>query len=250
MLKTLNIPGRHMALIWCVAACSGPTDLPRVVTNGDGFFGSPWPSDTRTRDGQPDMTGFPMRDEGGLVTDYADMIESLDGFGTNSPIYIPLDRAVDDLPTPRETQSFESPLMLIDIDPRSPRRGELTPLEVNQQTADTIWQRKHLLSVQPVWGFPLQPRTTYALVLHSDFVAVDDTWSTTSDWTDLDNTLLQLRSNPDHVAYAIQFTTQDPVAEMARFAARIQDDLTIPVLDQDLNRFSVDSNYEAYSNKE
>jgi len=217
-----------------------------VVTDGDGFFGSPWPSDTRTQNGRPDLTGFPKSDEEGLVADYVEMIESLDGFGTHSPIYVPLNRALDELPSADDTKTIEGPLVLINIDPDSSERGTVIPVQVSQQEADTLWQRENLLNIQPVWGYPLRPGTTYALIFSDSFVRNDENWRANQDWQSFDNTLLELRWDLDNVAYAIQITTQDPVVEMAKFAARIRDDLTLPALDQSLSLTHVADNYKAF----
>ena len=246
MATSFRLTPACLALVLIVSACSEQKDLPSVVTDGDGFFGSPWPSDTRTRNGRPDMTGFPKRDEPGLVADYADMIESLDGFGTHAPIYVPVNRSIDDLPSPGDTQTIEGPIVLIDIDPDSPDRGAVIPVDVSQQEADTLWQRENLLNIQPVWGYPLRPGTTYALLLSDSFVRSDPNWKVDQDWTDLKNTLLALRWDLANVAYAVQITTQDPVTEMAKFAARIRGDLTLPALDQDLSQTQVADNYKAF----
>ena len=232
-------------LIWAVC-CARPQDLPSVVTDDDGFFGRPWPSDTRTIDGRPDMDGFPRRGEINLIDAYLEQIEMLDGFGTHAPIFVPLDAEISDLPTADETATPDGLLMLIDIDPSSRQRGRITPVNISQQLASTTWQRDKLLAIQPVWGFPLRPRTTYALVLTTDFVSADDAWRDGQDWAGLDNTLLELRYDADRIGYALQFTTGDPVGEMARFTALIQGKLTMPPLDQHLERYWQAPTYGAF----
>ena len=246
MAPSLRLKPVSLALVFAVTACSEQKDLPSVVTDGDGFFGSPWPSDTRTKNGRPDLTGFPKRDEEGLVADYADMIESLDGFGTHAPIYVPLNQSIDDLPSPEDTKTIEGPIVLMDIDPDSPDRGSVTPVHISQQEADTLWQREHLLNIQPVWGYPLRPGTTYALILSDSFVQTDPDWKASQNWDNLENTLLEHRWDLANVAYAIQITTQDPVTEMAKFAARIRGDLSLPALDQSLFQTQVTDAYKAF----
>jgi len=246
MAPSLRLKSVSLALVFALTACSEQKDLPSVVTDGDGFFGSPWPSDTRTKNGRPDLTGFPKRDEEGLVADYADMIESLDGFGTHAPIYVPLNQSIDDLPSPEDTKTIEGPIVLMDIDPDSPDRGSVTPVHISQQEADTLWQREHLLNIQPVWGYPLRPGTTYALILSDSFVQTDPDWKASQNWDNLENTLLEHRWDLANVAYAIQITTQDPVTEMAKFAARIRGDLSLPALDQSLFQTQVTDAYKAF----
>jgi len=219
---------------------------PKLVLDGDDFFGRPWPDDTRTNAGHPDMDGFPLTGELDLIDTYMEAIESLEGFGTNSPIYVPLEYRPDKLPTPTDTTSTDGLLWLLDIDAESPERGQLVPLNARYQDVETLWQRADLLSVQPVWGFPLRPRTTYALVLSTDFIAPVEDWRTQENWTELDAVLLQLRVDPDRIAYAFQFTTQDPVGEMARFEERIAHDLDTPALDQEIQRFQNNTFMGAY----
>ena len=233
-------------LLLAIGACSEDQELPAVVTDGDGFFGKPWPSDTRTIDGRPDMSNFPEQGTNPLIDDYIAEIEQLDGFGTNAPIFVPLTAAIESLPSPEETLTPGGSVMLLDIDPRSPERGQLTPVRLSQQATETTWQRSDLLAVQPVWGFPLRPRTTYALLLSKDFVSDNNSWRRGQDWTALENTLLSMRLDTAEVGYALMFTTQDPVQEMARFTARIQSDLTVPALDQELVRYWQAPQYGAY----
>jgi pimeloyl-ACP methyl ester carboxylesterase len=226
--------------------CTHDDALPVVSTSGEHFFDRPWPDDERTLDGHPDMAGFPERENINLIEKYLTQIEQLDGFGTNAALYVPLDKRPKWLPSPRETVDKNSPVLLIDIDPNSPERGQLIPVSMRFQEAATNWYRANLLSIQPVWGFPLRPRTTYALVLSKDFVEPDDHASGLHLWPNLVSTLLQMRIDDDDVAFALRFTTQDPVGEMARFEERIAHDLSTPALDQALTRFRLTESFEAY----
>ena len=229
------------------SACGDDSDRPHVIVDGTGFFGAPWPDDQRTLDGKPDLNDFPLRDEIAIIDDYASQIEQLEGFGTNAPVFVPLDGAVDALPSVRETSEPGGPVMLVDIDPTSPERGTVIPVSVTQQTRDTEFQRRHMLTVQPVWGFPLRPRTTYALVFRATFLDSGADWRADQDWSNLDATLLHLRLDTDDVAYALQFTTQDPVGELARAAARVHQDITLPPLDQAVTPVPSFANYSVYT---
>jgi pimeloyl-ACP methyl ester carboxylesterase len=224
-------------------ACSSGDELPEVSTGGEHFFDAPWPDDNRTVNGRPDMSGFPQSSSMDLIAQYLEQIEQLDGFGTNSPIYIPLDRRPNSLPSASETINTDSPVLLIDIDPQSPERGRLIPLTFRYQSEATNWYRANTLAIQPVWGFPLRPRTTHALVLNSDFVQSVSNGAPSSE---LVETLQQLRIDDADVAFHLQFTTQDPVGEMARFEARIASDLTVQELDQELPRFVSNDDFGGY----
>jgi len=238
-----------LSLVFCsflLASCTEIGGQPSLILDGDDFFGRPWPDDMRTQNGHPDMDGFPQLGEIELIDTYMASIESLDGFGTNAPIYLPLEYRPKTLPTPQETATTDGPLWLMDIDPESPERGTIIPLSSRYQEAETLWQRGNLLAVQPVWGFPLRPRTTYALVLSTDFIAPAQNWKSTGNWSNFDAALLQLRVEPDRIAFAVQFTTQDPVGEMARFEERIRHDLSTPALDQSVTRFKNSVEMAAY----
>ena len=230
-----------------ISACEGTADRPRVVSDGSGFFGSPWPDDQRTLDGKPDLSDFPLRDEISLIDDYASQIEGIEGFGTNVPLFVPLNGPIDDLPSARDTSEAGGPIMLVDIDPNSPERSTIIPVSVTQQGRDSEFQRRHMLAVQPVWGFPLRPRTTYALVFSKAMVQSGTDWRSGQDWSDLEETLLQLRVDDDQVTYAVQFTTQDPVGELARAAARVKNDISLPPLDQVVNTVPSFQNYSVYT---
>jgi len=233
------------ALVALGASCAPASDLPELRINGPDFFDYPWPSDRRVVDGQPEMTGFPGTAEFDLVATYMTRIEALDGFGTNSPIYFRVDGHAPSLPAPADTTTAQAPLFLVDVDTESPERGRIIPVTLRYQTEETIWQPAGLVAVTPVLGFPLRPRTTHALVLTTDFIepveGFSDVWnpdySDHSYYTEIDEVLTQLGVPRGHVAYAVRFTTQDPVSEMARFSERIASDLSMPALDQEVTAF-------------
>jgi len=230
------------ALVVFCAGCASETDLPSLRIKGPEFFDHPWPSDRRTIDGHPDMTAFPGTEEFALVADYMVGIEALDGFGTNSPIYLLLDGGKPTLPDPAETTTAHGALFLIDVDTQSPERGRIIPLSLRHQAEDTKWQPSGLVAVSPVLGFPLRPRTTHALVLTTDFIqpveGFSDVWNPQyadhSYYTEIDEVLTSLGVPRSRVAFAVRFTTQDPLSEMARMSARITDDLSMPPLNQEL----------------
>jgi pimeloyl-ACP methyl ester carboxylesterase len=230
--------------------------LPSPITTGDGFFDRPWPSDARTIDGSPDLSDFPHLGEYELLSGFIELAESLDGFGANTPVYFRFDGALPlkDLPSPAQTRASTSPILLINIDRSSPRRGEIIPVEWSFQEEETNWQAENLLAVRPVWGYPLQSQTTYAVVITTDIAqpaeGFSDVWR--SDHAEhalyepLQETLFQLRVPVESVAVATVFTTQDTVGEVARIAASIQQQLPIPVLDQELTEWYSTGFFSAY----
>lgn len=222
-----------------VAGCTEPlmvaVDGPRPVFAPEepGFFSTPWPSDTRLdEDGTLDVSAFPNPFDAVLLQNYLDRIDRLHGFGTNSPVYVLLDGPLpaERMPDPAASLEARAPVMLIDVDPESPHRGEQIPVQW-EQTAfdDSAYQPQHLLAVAPVFGFPLRPATTYALVLTVEIAAPNLRWAArlSSDHPehdrDLARALRRAGLRPEEVAIATSFTTQDPLDELARIAAYVRE---------------------------
>lgn len=244
------------ALLPLLLACADGGRGPRPVLDGDGFFGAPFPSDLRTVDGHPDMTGFPGRDEYELVELYSSDIETLDGFGTNAPVWIPFDGALDTaaLPDPATSATLDSPILLVDVDPDSPRRGQLVPWTWAWTEDETSFQPAHLLTVQPLWGAPLHPARTYAVVVRTDIArparGFSEVWQAehpdAAHYDGLEEVLFQLGVELEDVAAATVFTTQDPLDTVRRAVDHLQVQLSTPPLDQALTWVWDGGQYDAY----
>lgn len=141
------------------------------------WHATPFPTDTRRRaDGTLDLSGFPQpRLDGALKGELPDMLKSymglaetvLDGFGIAPTVYVQFDRALapDQLPSIQESVG-EDFFCLVDVQPDSPEYGRHIPLRWRLSGAERgqmLWP--HLLMVQPTWGVPLRPKTTYAFVM-------------------------------------------------------------------------------------
>jgi len=231
-------------------------NLPAPVTSGDGFFDRPWPSDTRTIDGRPDLSDFPHLGEYSLLSGFIELGESLDGFGTNTPIYFRFDGTLPTgkLPSPEQSMQADAAVMLVNIDRDSPRRGELIPVEWAFQETTTNWQPENLLAVRPVWGYPLEGSTTYAAIVTTEVALLDEDFSAVwaadhpdhATYEPLQETLFQLKVPVDSVAIATTFTTQDTLGDMVAIAASIQQQLPIPILDQELEAGFTTGSFSAY----
>jgi pimeloyl-ACP methyl ester carboxylesterase len=239
-------------LVLLSIACQAPTG-PEPIVSGDGFFDAPWPSDARTTDGHPDLEGFFAERARGddLFSVYQALGEQVTGFATNPTVYFRFDGAIDGslLPSPRNSATVDSPIFLVDVDPRSERRGERVPIAVDFTTAATTFQPEHLLAVQPVFGFTLQPRTTYAVVVTTEIAARSrefaDVWRDSELYVPLAEVLFDERATGD-VAVATVFTTGDPTAEVAMIAATIHDRMRPPLLDQEVQVAYRGDRYTAY----
>ena len=236
MSKTMRVS----VLLFLAGGCaSAAHDGPAPMMNGPGFFDRPFPADSRRVDGHPDVRGFPGEGGSTLVDAYLAAAGEIDGFGTNTPVYVRFDAPIDPdlLPTAAESTRLDSPILLIDVDRGSPHRGERTPLAFEWTATETSYKPENLLAAAPVFGFPLRPHTTYALVLRDSFAApVGQGWGAGvgEDLAPVEETLVGLGIDPDEVALAVTFTTQDPVAETARIAQSIHEELGIPSIDQEL----------------
>ena len=232
---------------------------PAPVLHGEGFFGAPWPDDARRTSAGLDMDGFPLEGTFGVLDKYLEVARTLDGFGLNSPVYLPFDDVLDTdlLPDPGQSTRLDAPVLLLDIDPLSPHRGERVPYTWDVETEDSVWQPRGLLSVQPVWGFPLAPRTTYAVVVTTDIAAPSDEIAAllapegapseaSERLAPLAQTWQDLGLDLSQIAVATVFTTSDPSAEMRAISAAIHEDLPTPPLDQTLTRWDSTRWYDAY----
>lgn len=220
-----------------LAGCTA-TGAPLPVLDGDSFFDAPWPSDLRLVNGHPDLAGFPGTAERPLLQRYVDVAQSLDGFGTNSPIYLRFEAPIDldALPLAESSVDAASALFLIDVDPQSPGRGELAPIEWAYAETGSELTADNLLAVRPLPGSPLLPGTRYSLVLKEPVAAVgeqmlarwDPSHADHAGYEDLQQTLFQLGIDVESVAVATTFTTQDPLLELAEYAHYLREELELP----------------------
>jgi predicted esterase len=236
----------------CASSDGGPA--PVWDPASDALFDMPWPTDARLRtDGSPDLSGFPNPYGIPMIDKYLSVSEGLRGYGANGPIYLrfhdPIDAAA--LPTPAESVEAGSPLILVDVDPRSPYWGERVPVQWEFTETATTYQPSNLLAVAPVWGFPLRRDTTYALIVTTGMAARDEGFreALRDDplYAPLHDALFWLGLEPSDVAVATVFTTGDPLEEMDRLAAFIHDSVEPPDLSQTLTRQYATIFYEVYT---
>ncbi len=222
------------------------------IVEGPDFFDRPFPSDARRVDGHPDVAEFPGEGSFPIVDAYLAAAGQIDGFGNNSPMYVRFEAPIDEslLPSPEASLGLESPVLLVDVDRDSPFRGERVPLAFEWTEQKTTFQPGNLLAAAPVFGFPLRPSTTYALVLRAPLAAsVGQAWGVGGDpdLAETEETLLGLGVDPASVSLAVPFTTQDPVRETARIARAIREEIGLPSLDQELSFLEDRGGYLLYT---
>ncbi len=157
-------------------ACSGSSggetralfEVPRAgAPPADGFYALPFPNDIRVADdGSIDLADHPrLNDLAGLYLD-AIMAEQR-GFGLSSAGFFQFDQAIDPASLPQSAEASLAPgasVYLVDVDPDSPARGTATPVLARFKESEGEAIGPNSLAVLPYAGFPLQERTTYALV--------------------------------------------------------------------------------------
>ena len=227
---------------------TGPTPL--YDPGGEGFFDTPWPTDDRRDDdGTISLAGFPNPFGVSLVTTYLSRAEQLKGFGTASPIYVRMDGPVDpvSMPTPIESTEDGSSVILLDIDPDSPYRGQRVPLQWEQLTfPDSPYAPENLLAISPVFGWPLRADTEHALIITDHAAKPSEDWQRTPLHPDLAAALEDLEIEREEVAIATVWTTQDPTAEMASLAWFVQNEIARADLGQRLEHVEDQGNYSVY----
>ncbi|MGK3995787.1 hypothetical protein [Sorangium sp. So ce1024] len=136
---------------------------------GERFFDAPWPSDLRREGGVVRFDGYPNPRRLRILDEYVrEMDAVLDGFSPAAAGFLrfagPIDAA--SLPsTPAYAMSPLASVQLIDVDPGSPARGERRPITVRFRREAGVYWPANTLAFMPVMGFPLRPRTRYALVV-------------------------------------------------------------------------------------
>lgn len=147
---------------------------------GTGWHAMPFPSDTRrAADGSLDLTGFPEPRTGKLVSlidKFIALGKNLDGWSLQPTIFIRFDGRLTSkrLPSVPETLTQAS-MFLVDVTPGGAHRGELFPLrsKLSPTTRGNLLE-PNMLMVQPTWGTPLRPKTTYAFILRRGVKDYDD----------------------------------------------------------------------------
>ncbi len=136
------------------------------------WHATPFPTNTRmTAEGKLDLSGFPTPREGDppdiLLQYLAYAGDHLHGWSIQPTIYVQFDQELDAAAFgPPTAQPAQDKYFLVDVTPDSPEYGTLIPVTA-QVSGATRGQYvvENLLQVQPVWGRPLRPNTTYAFVL-------------------------------------------------------------------------------------
>lgn len=137
---------------------------------GERYFEHPWPSDLRNVEGKVSLRGWPNPRTVLLLDEYIGFIEGkLDGYSTLASGYLRFDGALDpaSLPDPGEALEPGASVQLVDVDPDSPERGQRRRVLLQFVREPGVYWQANTLAFMPLPGFPLRPKTRYALVVTS-----------------------------------------------------------------------------------
>ncbi len=145
-----------------------PTSLDEL--ENEHFFDHPFPSDIRRdADGKVHLGGMLNPSLNKVVQQYEDStIGLLDGFSPAASAYFLFDGDLDTSTLPNSPQgalSASSSIQLVDVDPASPEHGQRKLVEWYFRASEGMYWVPHTLAVAPAHGYPLRPKTRYALVV-------------------------------------------------------------------------------------
>ncbi len=163
-----------------IAACSSTPLQPEakhfVPTSGtvnmlfqrSSFYDAPFPSDDLLKsDGTIAVDGFPNPSDIPLVTMTKAMAGTSHGFALEGAVYFTLTAPVGaaKLPTMAETVSASASVFVVNLQPASPDYLKRIPLKVQFEIDGGPYGAANLLSLLPLQGTPLRPKTQYAAVV-------------------------------------------------------------------------------------
>jgi predicted esterase len=173
---------RALLFVVAMASCSSPATVHGIFVapesldelTGEHFFDHPFPSDIRRDpDGTIHLAGMLNPTDNLTVDQYIAMTKGLlDGFSPAAAAYFRFDGDLEptSLPaSPEDALQRSSSIQLVDIDPQSPEHGNRKLVEwyFRGEEGGLYWM-PHTLAVAPAHGYPLRPRTRYAIVVTRD----------------------------------------------------------------------------------
>lgn len=239
--------GTEITTIYTVPTSSGSL-------TGERWLDHPWPSDVRrTKDGFVDFSGFPNPKGVALIDEFIDATSGLlDGFSTVAGGYMRFDGPIDPESLPADPVAATEPrssVMLVDVDPSSPRYGLPHRIQVSFRQEGGVYTMPNTLRWIPAPGFPLRPNTQYAFVVThhlrsfdgGDIIAngaleevlglrdpTERTAPLAQGYADVLEVLRQLDARPQAIRHLSVFTTADPTAETIAVRDHLRSEVAAP----------------------
>ncbi len=137
---------------------------------GARFYDHPFPSDLRREaDGSVRYEGFHNPFQLKLLDAYIRTSKGLlPGFSPAAAGHLRFKDAIDPASLPADPTASLSPgasVQLVDVDPASPEVGTRKLVQTRWRATEGIYVPARTLAVMPALGYPLRPKTTYAIVV-------------------------------------------------------------------------------------
>ncbi|MEO7109125.1 MAG: hypothetical protein ABI183_01695, partial [Polyangiaceae bacterium] len=157
------------------AGANGPQSIFNVPASLDDlkdvtYYDVPWPNDLRRDpDGSIHIAGMYDPSQNTILETYETLAKGvLDGFSPTASGYFRFTEAIDPstLPSdPKATLDPSASVQIIDIDPSSPTKGQRHLAQTFWRADPGIYWLQNTLTVAPALGYPLSPKTKYAIVM-------------------------------------------------------------------------------------
>ncbi len=133
------------------------------------FYAAPFPSDDlRHADGTIDVSAFPNPEDVALVLQSKALLtRDARGFATTGGAFFTLTGTIDAarLPTMAASITADASVFLVGVDDAAPDRLKRYPVDVAFEVDGGPFGAPNMLSLVPLQGIPLRPRTRYAAVV-------------------------------------------------------------------------------------
>ncbi len=238
---------------------------------GEKWLDHPWPSDLRRdADGSIQVDGFFNPYEVTLLKTYVASAKGLlKGFSPVAPIYLRFSADIDPLTfpeTPADAMKSTASVQLIDIDSKSPERGQRKLLQWHWRRDAGVYWLKDTLAISPAFGYALRVNTRYAAIVttaartvgggpikvSADLQEVLGLAATSSRsesakafFADAVNEIVTAGVAKDQIAHMTVFTTGDPTADLFAIADDVHANVPIPHVTA-LSAEDQKTNYDVY----
>lgn len=221
----------------------------RYAPTSDAFFDLPFPSDARLdAQGKIKLSSWEQANRNNIIKLwFAAADELLDGWSTVTGVFVTFDAPIDTATLPQTIEASTSTeggwpsVFLADVDPDSPERGRLFPLECQFNTIEGRLRIANQLGCKSPFGIVRRANTRYAFVvtdalraadgepvsadepmqalLRGEDVAGKDGMIAAAPYTEALDFLASEGLARERVAAVTLFTTGDPTARLLRVNA-------------------------------
>lgn len=263
-MRSLPLGATALVAALLLSACSPSPDATSTFVVPDTldalseatFFDHPWPSDLRLVNGSPRVKGYYNPKGVPIVAQYIEAIDGhLDGFSPLAAGYLRFTAPIDPASLPADPKAATDPsssVQLIDVDPSSPEHGQRKLVSLFFRKEAGAYWLPNTLAFAPTLGFPLRPKTKYALVVTDSLLGENGVPVKASadlqevlglsDGTTHTEAARQVFASPitevvkagvdrASIVHFTAFTTADPTAELFAVADDVLETIPYPKVD-------------------